>query len=107
MWHDKLLELKKASGKTTEEIASISGIPRGTLNKIFAGVTKDPQLETIKTLLYSVGYSLNDLDDDKTVVDATDVLFETLTKHYNALNNEGRQKLVSNADDLVSSGKYK
>lgn len=63
LWFEKLVQIKKQSGKTTDEISALSGIPKGTLNKIFAGVTKDPQLETIKSILYSLGYSLKDLDD--------------------------------------------
>ena len=61
---DKLNQMKKQSGKTTEEISSISGVPRGTLNKIFAGQTKDPHLETVRAIVHCLGYTLDDLDDE-------------------------------------------
>lgn len=36
------------------------------MNKIFAGQTKDPQLSTIKSIVHSMGYTLDDLDDQPT-----------------------------------------
>lgn len=63
MWLDKLNKMKKLSGKKTEEISNISGIPLGTLNKIFAGQTKDPKLSTIKAIVTCLGYTLDDLSD--------------------------------------------
>ena len=63
MWLDKLRNMKSASGLTTKEISVRSGIPEPTLEKIFAGKTKDPKLETIRQLVYSIGFTLDDLDD--------------------------------------------
>lgn len=61
MWLDELKRIKEESGKTTDEIAEMSGVPKGTLNKIFAGQTKAPQLETVKAVVYCLGHSLDDL----------------------------------------------
>ncbi len=60
-WNRRLNELKKVSGKTLQEISDVSGIPLGTLNKIFAGQTKDPQLSTIYEIVHAIGYTLDDL----------------------------------------------
>lgn len=65
IWLDRLIYLKKSTGKTTDEIAQISGVPKGTLNKLFAGQTKDPQLSTITAVVHSLGYTLDDLDEPK------------------------------------------
>lgn len=62
-WLSKLNQMKKESGKTTEEISVISGIPKGTLNKLFAGQTKDPQLGTVRAVVHCLGHTLDDLDD--------------------------------------------
>jgi Predicted transcriptional regulators len=62
-WLERLNQLKKGSGKTTDEIAALSGVPKGTLNKLFAGNTKDPQLSTIKAVVNSLGYTLDSLSD--------------------------------------------
>lgn len=63
MWLDRLREIKSSTGLTTKEISVRSGIPEPTLEKIFAGKTKDPKLETIRQLVYSLGFTLDDLDD--------------------------------------------
>lgn len=50
MWLENLNKLKKNSGMTIEQIALSSGVPKGTLNKLFAGQTKDPQLSTVSKI---------------------------------------------------------
>lgn len=63
MWLDKLREMKDSSKLTTKEISIQSGIPEPTLEKLFAGVTKDPKLETIRQLVHFLGHTLDDLED--------------------------------------------
>ena len=62
MWFDALVDLKRRSGKTLKQISDESGVPLGTLNKLFAGQTKDPKLKTVRSVVYSLGYTLDDLD---------------------------------------------
>ncbi len=62
MWFEKLVELKKRSGKTLNDIATDSGVPLGTLNKLFAGQTSDPKLGTVRAVVHALGYTLDDLD---------------------------------------------
>lgn len=61
---EKLTLMKKRSGKTTKEIAELSGVPIGTLNKLFSGETKDPKFKTLRALVISLGYTLDDLESD-------------------------------------------
>ena len=61
MWLDRLAAFKKSSGKTTKQISEESEVPVGTLNKLFAGQTKDPKLETVRAVLHSFWYTLDDL----------------------------------------------
>lgn len=63
MWLDKLRSMKEGSGMTTKEISKASGIPEPTLEKLFAGATKDPKLPTMQKLVHFFGYTLDDLDD--------------------------------------------
>ncbi len=44
---NRIKMLKKEKGYTNEELAQFSNIPLGTLSKIMAGITKDPQLSNI------------------------------------------------------------
>lgn len=67
MWLDRLRAMKRAnqainrSDWTTEKISEKSGVPIRTLDKIFAGTTKDPKLLTMQNLVYTLGYTLDDL----------------------------------------------
>lgn len=61
---EKISEYKKKLNLTTEELSEASGVPIGTLNKILSGATKDPKLETLKSITKVLGLSLNDLDED-------------------------------------------
>lgn len=66
---EKIVEYKKKLGLTTEELSEKSGVPLGTLNKILSGATKDPKLETLKSIAHVLGLSLDDFDDrEKKVV---------------------------------------
>lgn len=63
MWLDTFNEMRKKSGMSLDEISVKSGVPKGTLAKITSGITKAPTLETMKSLVYAMGYTLKDLDD--------------------------------------------
>jgi transcriptional regulator with XRE-family HTH domain len=63
MWLDRLIAIKKKSGKTLNDISAASGVPLGTLNKLFAGQTEDPKLGTVRAVVHALGYTLDDLDD--------------------------------------------
>ena len=110
MWLDKLRIMKKQSRLTTKEISSKSGLPEPTLEKLFAGATKDPKLNTIQQLVHFLGYTLDDLDDvpkNGNQLKVQSPAEKNLLGNYRVLNEEGQEKLVDYADDLVSSGKYK
>lgn len=65
MWLDSLKAMKEQSGMTTKEISEKSGIPEPTLEKLFAGATKDPKLATMQQLVHFFGRTLDDLDDGR------------------------------------------
>ena len=108
MWLENLNRLKKSSSMTIEEISCASGVPKGTLNKLFAGQTKDPQLSTVSAVVHCMGYTLDDLSDDtangKTQLTPTQV---KLLDSFDQLNDEGQTKVMDYADDLCRTGYYK
>ena len=61
---EKLAYLKKLRGLTTEQAARLTGVPVGTLNKIFSGQTRHPAADHLDKLarLFRVpmGYLLDD-----------------------------------------------
>lgn len=54
---------RKEAKMTIDELVAKSGIPKGTLNKIIAGTTRDPQLETVKAIARALNCTLDDFDD--------------------------------------------
>lgn len=101
MLHADLQRLKELSGKSQDEIAMASGIPKSTVAKILAGVTKSPSVEAVKSIVYAMGFTLADLDDSQSgkasaVIDAET---ETFTKKYRALDEHGK-KLVDAVLDI-------
>ena len=65
-WIERLKAMKTASKMTTKEIANISGVPEPTLEKLFAGQTKNPKFSTISTVVHCLGYTVDDLSPSKT-----------------------------------------
>ena len=46
----EMKEKKKEKGYTNEQIAELSGVPLGTVQKIFGGATTSPRYDTLKAL---------------------------------------------------------
>ena len=61
---EKIREYQKRMGITSQELSERSGVPKGTLDKILSGVTKDPKLETLKAIARVLNCSLDDFDDE-------------------------------------------
>ena len=108
MWLENLNRLKKNCGMTIEQISTVSGVPKGTLNKLFAGQTKDPQLSTVSAVVHCMGYTLDDLSDDtasgKIILDPIQT---KLLDAFDQLNDEGQTKALDYVEDLVLTGRYK
>lgn len=101
MWLENLVAIKKASGKTLNQIASDSGVPIGTLNKLFAGQTKDPKLDTVRSVVHALGHTLDDLDDSpKGIKKAPPYSSEAekLARDYDSLDRHGKKAVRAVAD---------
>ena len=55
---DKLLKLKTENGLTTEVLSERSGVPKGTINKLLNGETRNPTAQTLKRLADALGCEL-------------------------------------------------
>ena len=62
MWLETFNNMRQLSGMSLDELSEKSGVPKGTLAKISSGITKTPSLETMRSLVYAMGYTLDDLD---------------------------------------------
>ncbi|WP_310602537.1 helix-turn-helix domain-containing protein [Anaerosporobacter sp.] len=93
-------EYKKKLGLTTAELAERSGIPKGTLDKILSGVTKDPKLETLKAIARVLGLSLDDFDD--TIENKLDSYNDLLTVYTRSKNNLSQAEKMKLAQIILS-----
>lgn len=55
---------KKELGLTNQQLAMLSGISLGTINKIFSGATKSPQMDTLNALLPILKLEYYDLREE-------------------------------------------
>lgn len=76
MWLDNLKELKKSKGVTAKQIAEQTKLPERTVNRILAGETDHPRVDTLHLIVTALGGSLNDIFADTNVVVATETLVE-------------------------------
>ena len=90
MWLEALNKFKRESKKTAEQISIESGVPRGTLNKLFAGQTKDPQYQTLKAVVNCLGHTIDELEEplDASLYSSKE---QNIIKKYRALDERGKQ----------------
>lgn len=61
----KINEIRKRKGLSIDELCELSGIPKGTLSKITAGITTSPTLDTVRAIANALECKLDDLDDSQ------------------------------------------
>lgn len=94
---EKIEEYKKRLGMTTAELAAKSGVPKGTLDKILSGVTKDPKLETLKAIARVLGCTLDDFDDvprERTIEPSYDDVEQLIARNGKEYSTEQKMKLI-------------
>jgi len=55
---DKVVRLKTENGLTTDRLSELSGVPKGTINKILNGETRNPTIATLSSLAGVLGCPL-------------------------------------------------
>lgn len=60
---EKINEIRKAKGISIDELCERSGLPRGTISKLTAGITTNPTLGTMQAIARALGCRLDDFDD--------------------------------------------
>ncbi len=91
-WFDRVKELKKQAHINTKELAEISGVPLGTLNKLLSGQTDKPKYDTLEkiaaALKTTVGY-LSDGEGGDTAL---------IAEKFGKLDKKGREAVLKAAD---------
>lgn len=97
---EKIEEYKRRLGLTSAELAEKSGVPKGTLDKILSGTTKDPKLETLKAIARVLGLTLDDFDDyepekkSDPEEDTYEHIEELIARNGKDLSPEKRMRLI-------------
>ena len=63
--YEHLRAMKDASNMTAQQIADKSSVPVATVNRVLQGLTENPGFDTVCKLVKAMGWSLNDLDEDR------------------------------------------
>lgn len=91
MWLDTFNQMRKDSGMSLDELCAKSGVPKGTLTKITSGVTKAPALETMRSLVYAMGYTLDDLSEGLKVGEEFNKVEKAHIQKYRLLDPYGKE----------------
>lgn len=103
----RLQQAKSASKLRTEDISTISGIPIGTLSKIFAGITKDPKIGTLIAIAEALNISVDYLIyGEVSKHDITTTEFDHIKK-YRQLDADGKQRIENQLNFEVEQLKDK
>ena len=98
---NRIKKIKSEKGITNQELATLSDIPIGTLNKMLGSETKDPQISTIIKISQALEVSADYLILGKKTEDKN-----TFNENYTKLNDLGKQKADEYIADLVENPKY-
>ena len=95
-----IVKFRREANLTIDELSRKSGVPKGTINKIIAGDTRSPSLESIRALAHACGRRLGDFDDDNASLDAEfSAAARSLAAAYDALDAHGRAMLRAVCDE--------
>lgn len=127
MNYRRIRDARKALKMTQAEVAQRTGINRATLSKYETGEIT-PSLGQLEKLAQILNFYISEVvaPDEWAKIDSSDAFsdkgpevnnliqtrvhspnLQLLSDALDHLNDEGQEKLVDYADDLVSSGKYK
>lgn len=100
-----IAKYRKEAGITLDDLAFKSGVPKGTINKIIAGTTKSPTLETVCAIADALGKTINDFTNmrpvEKKAPSYSDGAIK-LAKDYDTLDRWGKQALRELADTEIA-----
>lgn len=94
---ERINTIRKAKGITIEELSEKSGVPISTLKKICAGITTNPNIETVKAIVKALDCKLDDLDTQKEKAPVEQGLSPEqveLLKLFDASDADGRDLLL-------------
>lgn len=105
---DELKSARRAAGLTQQQVADAMGLTNSTYCGYETG-KRQPDVKKIKQLSAVLKVSADKLLEtgfDIEAADPTTTNIQKVTTSMKTMNEEGQERVVDYADDLVQSGKY-
>ena len=99
---EKINQLKKEKGLTNAQLAALSGVTQSTLDKITAGINRNPKLDTLEAVCRALGCRLSDLEEQPVPLASAGGISEPELEHlkkYRVLDLHGK-RVVDSALEL-------
>ncbi len=94
----RINEIRREKNMSIDDLCERSGIPKGTLSKITAGITASPTLDTVRSIANALGCRLDDLDDTPGNSEKLSISEKDHIKKYRLLDDLGREAVDSVLD---------
>ncbi len=101
---------RKELNMSVDDLVEKSGIPKGTVSKITAGINTNPTLTTIEAICKALDCSLNDAVGFETKPQVGDILTaeeKRLVDIYRSFNDEGREEAKKRLLEMAQLNQYK
>lgn len=92
--------LRKEKGMSVEDLSIKSNVPLSTLSKITAGITQNPNYETVRAIARALGCSTDVFDDFPKKTKTITPFENNLVKKFRTLDEHGKKlvELILNAE---------
>lgn len=96
----RINEIRREKGISIDELSDRSGVPKGTLSKITAGITNNPTLDTVRSIATALGCRLDDFDDNQKHSEELTYSEKTIIKKYRLLDPSWKEAV----DNILNIG---
>lgn len=102
---ERINAIRKAKGLSLDELSKKSGVPKGTLSKITAGITKNPNLDTVQAIARALDCKLDDFDDNNKNTEEYNSIPQIIAASGGGLTNvdERMRELISDKQELCNA----
>lgn len=98
---EKINFIRKQKGITIEQLSKNSGVPLSTIKKICAGITINPNLDTVKAIAKALNCKLDDFDDNSILKEEWKRHELDHIKKYRLLSPKGQQAIDKTLDAIL------
>ena len=99
---ERINAIRKERKISIDELCARSGVPKGTLSKITAGITTNPTLDTVQAIARALNCRLDDFDDTLPKTNNTPSISNEalqVARDYSDLDNPGKRAVRVTLDD--------